>query len=198
MCGRFAQDFSREEAFKLAHELNIALKWDPAQDLLSDSNIAPQGEILLVRATANTLEVRKATFGIRLSSTAIVNARSETVREKPLFSRLLPKGCCFIPASGFFEWGTTPQGKVPTFFRDIDNRPLYLSAIFDAKSGGAVVLTMSATSPVSLIHNRQPVMATSDQLIGWCESGTLATSNIKLRGDQVDVKFNNPRYKTSP
>jgi len=198
MCGRFAQDFSRDEAFKLAHELNLTLEWDPLQDLLSDTNIAPHDQVLVLSAKTNTLRVTSAIFGITLTSRTVINARSETLTDKPMFARLVPAGCCLIPASGFFEWHSTPHGKIPHFFRSTKGRPVYLVALFDKRSGGAVVLTRAARQPVAAIHQREPVLATIDEFIPWCENGTLDFSEVSLTGTRLDHKLNNPRYKTSP
>lgn len=104
MCGRYAQ---RTDAKKLAKEFKVA----EAPAVVPRYNIAPTQEVLAVNGTDDGREMRffkwglvpswakDASMGVRL-----INARSETVAEKPAFRQSFKQRRCIIPADGFYEW----------------------------------------------------------------------------------------------
>jgi putative SOS response-associated peptidase YedK len=61
----------------------------------------------------------------------LINARFETVAQKPTFSRLLANNRCVVVVSGYYEWKTTPSGKQPFYFQRKDGTPMALAGLFD-------------------------------------------------------------------
>jgi len=90
----------------------------------------------------------------------LINARAESVFEKPSFSRRVMKGRCTIPADGFFEWEKAGGGKVPYYFRRADRRPMYFAGLWDTWGDirTCTILTMDSEPPVSRVHDRMPVI----------------------------------------
>lgn len=103
----------------------------------------------------------------------MINARSETVHEKPAFKRLLKKRRCLIPASGFFEWKKTQGRKQPYHIRLKNNEVFSFAGLWDQwEYEGEIVnsCTILTTRPNELmtdIHNRMPVILTKESEKIW-------------------------------
>lgn len=85
----------------------------------------------------------------------VINARSETVCERPMFRGDFLYRRCLVPASGFYEWS---RGKDKYFFRRPDGRMLFMGGVYRDEDERFVVLTVPAVPPVSPIHDRIPVL----------------------------------------
>lgn len=95
----------------------------------------------------------------------VINARAETVCEKPMFRRSMAAQRCVIPASGYYEWDA---GKHKYLFR-LPGRPLYLAGVYDHVDGQDrfVVLTTAPNRTVADIHDRMPLLLTHEQVRPW-------------------------------
>lgn len=93
------------------------------------------------------------------------NARSESVKEKPSFRRLIPTNRCLVAVEGFYEWKKDGSKKQPYYIHIKDERPMVFAALFDSwkNSEGEVIytftiLTTSASSSLEWLHDRMPVI----------------------------------------
>ena len=95
----------------------------------------------------------------------MVNARAETVTEKPMFRRSMAAQRCVIPASGYYEWDA---GKHKYFFQ-VPGQPIYLAGIYDNVDGVNcyVVLTTAPNASVQGIHDRMPLILSHEQVRPW-------------------------------
>lgn len=106
---------------------------------------------------------------------ATFNARAETVAEKPMFRKSFERRRCLIPASGYYEWKNTPDGKQPYYFTRRDGEPLTIAGLWDQwheKPVGTVIksCTMVITAPnefVVDIHDRMPVILDPQDFERW-------------------------------
>ena len=78
-----------------------------------------------------------------------INARLETVEAKPMFRQAFDERRCLIPANGWYEWKTTPRGKVPFYHRAADESLLLMAGIYELWNGESEV-------PVSYTHLTLP------------------------------------------
>lgn len=105
----------------------------------------------------------------------VINARSETVAEKPLFREALAHRRCVLPASGFFEWQRGDGGSTPYYFRPQSDPGILLAGlILEGGTHGdshVVVLTRSADEWMGEIHHRAPVLIRSELLLQWLAGG---------------------------
>ena len=104
-----------------------------------------------------------ATFGIPgfQDSRLIINARTETVADKPLFSESLRDRRVVLPASGFFEWKhTADRKKEKYFFQNNDRSVIYLCGIYKVVDGlpRFVIITRPANESMIEVHDRMPVI----------------------------------------
>ena len=104
-----------------------------------------------------------ATFGLRgfEGGKLIINARSETAYEKPLFSESLQKRRLVLPATGFYEWEHKDGRPGRKFLFSIPGRPLfYLCGFYQVQDKGRFcILTREANESMRQIHDRMPVIA---------------------------------------
>lgn len=103
----------------------------------------------------------------------VINARSETAAEKPMFRQSLLRRRCLIPASGYFEWRRTAHGNKTkdkyAFFHP--EGPLYLAGLWREERTRPlpvfVILTRSAPPEIADIHNRMPVLLPEKAREAW-------------------------------
>jgi putative SOS response-associated peptidase YedK len=110
---------------------------------------------------------------------ATFNARGETVASKPMFRSAFKRNRCIIPASGYYEWQSTPDGKQPYYFTAKDGPVLSIAGLWeewkDKESGKAIrSCTMIITEPnkvAARVHDRMPVLLSPKQFEPWLSGG---------------------------
>ncbi|KAK4374824.1 hypothetical protein RND71_005501 [Anisodus tanguticus] len=112
------------------------------------------------------------------------NARSESIKEKASFRRLVPKNRCLVAVEGFYEWKKDGSKKQPYYIHFKDARPLVLAALFDSWKNpeGEVlytftILTTSVSSSLEWLHDRMPVILGNKDAADMWLSGS-PSSNI--------------------
>lgn len=165
MCGRFAQHASLN---KLIEQMNIK---DVTCSVSPRYNIAPFQDILAVvkHPEKKTNRLGRLRWGFVPSwaenaARGAINARKETVAEKPYFREAFRKRRCLIPADGFYEWKTIENRRQPWYFCRSDGNPFAFAGLWEKWEGGGktiytcVILTQNASDSVSDIHSRMPVI----------------------------------------
>ena len=113
----------------------------------------------------------------------LINARMETVTEKPAFRRAFAKRRCLLPADGYYEWYGAERGKKqPFYITRRDGRPLAMAGLYefwrapdadpedrDAWLVTCTVLTTTAEDDVGRIHDRMPLMVPPDRWAEWLD-----------------------------
>ena len=106
-----------------------------------------------------------------------INARAETISEKPSFREAFQKRRCLVPADGFWEWETIGKKKIPWKFTRPDGEEFCMAGLWEAwncPEGVLETFTIITTSPNELVrsvHDRMPVILTPDAAEGWLEKG---------------------------
>lgn len=106
------------------------------------------------------------------SGRQLINARAETVRQKPAFRADFERRRCVIPASGFYEWNARKE----KFYFTGDAPALYLAGIFSNDPGKecVTVLTTQANASMRPVHDRMPVLIPAEEIGRWMEDGEWA------------------------
>lgn len=105
----------------------------------------------------------------------MINARSETVAEKPSFRSAFRARRCILPASAFFEWQKQDGGKVPYCIRQRNGAPLAFAGLWENWQGGeeevrsCTILTTEANELLKPIHHRMPVILAGQELERWLD-----------------------------
>jgi len=107
----------------------------------------------------------------------MINARSETIQEKPSFKNAFQKRRCLIPADGFYEWQRGIPGKstsTPYYFHLADHKPFAFAGLWEfwkspegQELRTCTIITTSANELVAKIHERMPVILTGDYMNAW-------------------------------
>ncbi len=98
----------------------------------------------------------------------VINARSESALQKPLFSASVHNGRILIPASGFFEWDHSPA-HAKYYFKRTNDRPLYMAGLSRICDGTEcfVILTTASNDSLKDIHSRMPLILPEDKILDW-------------------------------
>jgi putative SOS response-associated peptidase YedK len=104
-----------------------------------------------------------------------VNAKAETIAEKPSFRDAFRERRCLIPADGFYEWRSTPEGKRPLHYRLKGGTPMALAGIWDCWKGRTeklftcAIVTTTANAAVEPVHDRMPVILPEADWERWLD-----------------------------
>jgi putative SOS response-associated peptidase YedK len=103
-----------------------------------------------------------------------INARAETLVERPLFRAALARGRCLIPADGFYEWAARPgqRSKQPMYLRLKDGGVFAFAGLYTAAPDGELtcaIITTGANELVRTIHERMPVILEPEQEALWLD-----------------------------
>ena len=118
---------------------------------------------------------------------ATFNARVERVATKPMFRDAFKRHRCLIPASGYYEWEDTPDGKHPHYFTARDGSPvLTMAGLWDRWTNietkeQLLSCTMLITEPngyIAEVHDRMPVILRPEQFDRWLD-GSMGADDIK-------------------
>lgn len=175
MCGRFIQAASGEV---LTQQLGLMLPADYAPRY----NVAPNQTVLAIRATENGRQPAWLRWGLipawarepRLKYSTI-NARAETVAEKPAYRQAFRQRRCLIPADGFYEWRKVGDRKQPYCIRMADGAPFAFAGLWEhwARDDEAVdsctILVTQANERISEIHDRMPVILDPLDYDAWLD-----------------------------
>jgi putative SOS response-associated peptidase YedK len=148
-------------------------------------NVAPGQEVWVVRADRAGLrrELARVRWGLvpfwaetPASGAAMINARAETVAEKPAFRQPFLGRRCIVPADGFYEWQRRGGGTQPFFIGRRDHRPFGMAGLWDlwrgpgdARIESCTILTTAPNEIVEPLHDRMPVILAPDDFALWLD-----------------------------
>jgi putative SOS response-associated peptidase YedK len=161
MCGRYflEPEMSDEEWAKIVEALN-------RRPIPAGTKIAGEvfpTDVVPALAGGKVVAMRWG-FTKPVGTGVVINARSETAGEKPMFRRAAR---CLIPAGGYYEWGREDRVK---YALTGPNRTIYMAGLYRAEDAGParfVILTRAAAPSVSHIHDRMPVILEGPARRAW-------------------------------
>ncbi len=182
MCSRYSLT-SPPEAVRSYFALGEVPEFPPRY------NIAPSQPVGIVRTDAHGARIfRLVRWGLIPSWTKepakismMINARSETVTEKPSFRGAIRHRRCLVPTNGFYEWTGTPGSKTPHLIRRPHTALMAMAGLWEHWVGAdgseietMAILTTSANGTVAAVHDRMPVILAPEYFDLWldCRSGS--------------------------
>ena len=119
---------------------------------------------------------------VTAKSRLLINARAETVNQKPVFRDAFRKRRCLIIADGFYEWQASPSGKLPFRITLQDDQPFAFAGIWQEVEGvpAYTIITTRPNEVVSPIHDRMPVILTDDEQGQWLDPGLSIEARLRL------------------
>ena len=207
MCGRFAF-YSPSEATAALFGANTSTEVVPRYNIAPtqfvaavrrDEQEAP--ELAMLRWGLVPFWAKDPSIGNRM-----INARSETVAEKPSFRNAYKKRRCLILADGFYEWRKEGDGKTPYYISLADESPFAFAGIWenwnskesDESLQSAAIITAAASNFMAQLHQRMPVVVRPEQADRWLAGDAELLSEVidngpEFRAWPVDRKVNNAR-----
>jgi putative SOS response-associated peptidase YedK len=204
MCGRITATFEFND---------IKIRWNLEHDLAEFSprfNIAPEqstsasgGTVPVIIRDGHTNHCRAMNWGLIPNwakdpaiGNQMINARAETLTEKPAFKDLVARRRCIVPADGFYEWRKEGKRKIPMWVHLKSREPFGLAGLWDvwrSPSGKRVesftIITTEPNELVRPIHNRMPVILRPDDEEQWLDvhrtSFAKARSFLKPYSDEL-------------
>lgn len=175
MCGRF----TLRRSIDVKELTGISIK--------ENYNVAPSQDILTISDKPRFMKWSYSPSWAKQPMN-LINARSETVRQKPSFKESKP---CLIVADGWYEWKRDGEVKQPYYFH-MNNDVFYFAGIYN--DSGCAILTMEANEKLAPIHHRQPIMLKHNEARDHLKGKDRFTSSLSRRVEfyPVDRMMNSP------
>ena len=177
MCGRFT--LKRSDRIKVG-----GLNHFDLDDFIPRYNIAPSQDILTVVERAAAREARLLQWGLIPSwskeAKGIINARVETIEDKPSFKESFERRRCLILADGFYEWERNGKISQPYYFQMKDGAPFAFAGIWDRWRSedrsitSCAIITTTANELLAEIHTRMPVILRPESYDLWLNENSRA------------------------
>lgn len=169
MCGRFFVDSKNREIDRLLDLLPVD------SPPVKTGEVYPSDTALIIASRGGEIRPFAMGWGFpkKDGKGLIINARSETVGEKPFFRYAARNNPLLIPATGFYEWETRlgEKNKIKYLFKNRDQELLYLAGFWREFPAEAtprfVILTAGANDAVKFCHDRMPVIVREDERESW-------------------------------
>lgn len=215
MCGRYA---SARKRIELLEEFSVERDQTGETPLPPDYNVAPTKGVYTVverpwrpgqggdeaadgdaAGGQATRELRVMRWGLvpfwakdaKIGS-RMINARAETVAEKPAFRRAFARRRCLLPADGYYEWQQLAGGgKQPVYISRSDGRPLAFAGLYELWRDPAVarddpdsvvwtttIITTSAPDELGMIHDRMPMIIAEPDWPDWLDPGEVPAGDL--------------------
>ena len=183
MCGRYTLSISVDEVWD-----EFDLEGDPPEEeprLAPRFNVAPTHEVAVIAARAPR-KLRFFRWGLvphwakdPSIGSRMINARAESVADKPSFRNAFARRRCIVLADGFYEWKREEDGtKTPTYLRLRSGRPFGFAGLWESWTSeegdgpplrSCTIITVQAEGMVSKIHHRMPVILTPETRALWLD-----------------------------
>ena len=177
MCGRYYIDIDNDEIKRILKEAQKNIYENYRTGEIFPTNIAP-----IYIEDDNNMKPLLAKWGFPKwdGKGVIINARAETINEKPMFKKLLLSKRCIVPASYYFEWKQAEKGKdkykiskpgsniyMAGLYNIVSDKSDQLS-LFDEKTNiYYTIITRRANESVAYIHNRMPLIFDAEEMFDW-------------------------------
>lgn len=174
MCGRYAS--SRGADYLVGH---FDVEEPPEEELAASYNVCPTDPVWAVLEQSSGRALKVCRWGLVPSwakdpkvGARFINARAETVAEKPAFRSAYQRRRCLVPADGYYEWKVEGTAKQPYFLAAHDREPLSMAGLYEVWQGElwtVTVLTTSAPDELGEIHDRTPLLVPRDGWSRWLD-----------------------------
>jgi putative SOS response-associated peptidase YedK len=188
MCGRYSLtiDFDVLEdrfTFRGGIQLPLPTKYNiaPTQEVLTVVNNGSENQVHVMKWGLIPFWAKDPKIGSRM-----INARAETVVEKPVFREAFSKRRCLVLADGFYEWQKTPEGKAPMRIVLKSGEPFGFAGLWatwksaDGQSvNSCTIITTTANSLMEPIHDRMPVILSREAERDWLDVANTDTGELR-------------------
>ena len=182
MCGRYSlfTDEENQEIMRIVKSLDTRY---PANNM-KHGEIYPTNTAPILSLQQDIIKPELSVWGFPRfgSKGVIINARSETANERPMFKKSLHTRRCVVPSTGFYEWSQNGS-KTKYRFRLPEAQALYMAGIYNEFKGEHkfVILTTGANNSITDVHDRMPVILPKHMIEDWLFSEDYSGSVVKTK-----------------
>lgn len=203
MCGRFAVTLPNDAMAQLFNAR-------PANDLpvVPNFNVCPTNAVHVVRGGADGRQLDPMRWGFiphwyktETGGPLLINARAETLAEKPAFRAACRDRRSIVVGSGFYEWTKTPDGaRLPWYFHRRDGAPIAFAGVWqswgpaEAPLTTCAIVTTDANQRLSAIHHRMPLILEPDDWPLWLGEAGKGAARLMVPGAEEVLDF----YRVDP
>jgi putative SOS response-associated peptidase YedK len=198
MCGRISMDAMLSDVAEQfgAHHL-------PENELAKSWNIKPTQDVYVVKN--DTVEIAswgliapwsKSSIEAQKSQSSAINARSESVHEKPTFKKAFRSSRCLVPATGYYEWASelgAYKPRQPIYISRNDKKLLAFAAIRDhwispegETRDSVAILTREAVGGLATFHSRMPIFLPEDRFEAWMDPSLQDVEKIRALFEEFE------------
>ena len=181
MCGRYTQT---QTLRALARRFAFLLPDEPEPPIAPRYNLAPSQEAPIVSAPEGRRRLSLMRWGLipawaRDPSIAFktINARAETLAEKPAFREAFAKRRCLVPADGFYEWRSAGRARLPLRITLKDSAPFAMAGLWEGRRDAAgretrtfTIVTVPANETIRALHERMPAILRPGDEAAWLDA----------------------------
>ena len=187
MCGRYA---SSRGADHLVGHFEVD---EPPEEVLPPSyNVAPTDPVYAVLQRSEGRLLKVCRWGLVPSwaddpkvGSRFINARRETLADKPAFRSAYQRRRCLVPADGYYEWKPEPGGKQPWYLTAQDGEPLAMAGLYEVwrrELWTVTVVTTSAPDELGEIHDRTPLLVPREAWARWLDPEVADPGDLLVPG----------------
>jgi putative SOS response-associated peptidase YedK len=198
MCGRYT-------LISAPQAIRALFRYDELPNFPPRHNIAPTQPIMIVRVVGSRREAALVRWGLLPSwvkdptgFALLINARGESVLDKPAFRAAMRRRRCLIPADGFYEWPRQGGAKRPHYIRRRSGAPMAFGGLWETWIGPngeetetAAIVTTKANAALTPFHDRMPVILAPENFDAWLDpniDGPEAMSLIApMPNDELEI-----------
>jgi putative SOS response-associated peptidase YedK len=185
MCGRFVITSSLEETTQAFNIREVSCEYRTSWNVLPGQDIPA-----IVREDFNRLVCFRwglVPFWAKDPSMGrkLINARAETIAEKPSFRHAFAKRRCLIVANGFYEWLRQDTRKIPVYFSVVSGKPFGFAGLYESwtsakaeRIDSCTIITTAANELVMPVHDRMPVIVPKERESLWLDPTHLDRSEL--------------------
>ena len=183
MCGRYTL-YTGEQAEEIRQIIDIAQR--QVNEQLKLGEVFPSDRAPILVASQDKVVVRTAVWGFPgfQGKGLLINARSETAAEKPMFREQFLPSRCVVPTTGLDEWNKQEEKFL---FHYPDSTVVYLAGLWGEVGGKRryTILTTEPNQAIASVHNRMPVLLAKEQVRPWLMDTTVALQMLHAKQPEL-------------
>jgi len=204
MCGRYTF-FNNIDS--LQHSLNIDVIDSNIIDHQASYNISPTQNAPVVFQDNNNRILKNMRWGLIPSwakdnsfASKLINARAETIADKPSFKNLITTNRCVVLANGYYEWVNVDNKKQPYFIYSGENTMISMAGLWTEWKDviSFTIITKQSETSISHLHHRMPLMLPKEKIDSYLDKNNafddfIIFDDMKLKYHQVSRLVNSPK-----
>ncbi|SHE32302.1 Putative SOS response-associated peptidase YedK [Seinonella peptonophila] len=200
MCGRFTLT-TPESKLEQRFQMSLDLPYAP------NYNTAPTQSVIGIISKQGSRQVTHYRWGLipfwakdQKIGSRLINARAETLHEKPSFRHLFKRKRCIILSDGFYEWKRIGNSKQPYYIRMIDHSPFAFAGLWDTWKKGeqeihsCTIITTQPNRLMESIHHRMPVILPQEYEDQWLDEKLIDKEALQ----SLLVPYTEPKMEAYP